>query len=195
VVLQAPEEVVTSAQTAVVAETLPEAPVIVMSYAPVVVVPVVDAVSVEVCAVVSLIVTEVGERLHVAGLTALEGAVVTEHESATVPVNELDGVTVMVEVLPMVAPGATIMLPLLVSVKLVLLPPGACQKSPQPAKNTARADAAANSDSRVNLLTIIAAPSLLLCWPVAFFVSVSRISLQCAFYSISKLNVRRLPAS
>jgi hypothetical protein len=78
---------------------------------------VVLAVSVAVCAPELLIVTEVGERLHVTGLEALDGDVVTAHVSATVPVNELDGVTVIVEVLPDVAPALTLMVPLLVRVK------------------------------------------------------------------------------
>jgi hypothetical protein len=79
---------------------------------------VVVAVSVAVCAVVLLIVTEVGERLHVTGLEALDGDVVTAQVRATVPVNELDGVTVMVEVLPEVAPALlTLMTPLLERVK------------------------------------------------------------------------------
>jgi hypothetical protein len=73
----------------------------------------VDAVSVEVCAVVLLNVIEVVERLHVAGLEAPVGAV-TAQLSVTVPVNELAGVTVMVEV--PVEPALTVMLPLLVSV-------------------------------------------------------------------------------
>jgi len=85
------------------------------------------AVSVDVCAVVLLIVTEVGERLHVVGLAAPEGEVVIAQVSATAPVNEFAGVTVMVAALPVVAPGVTEMAPLLVRVKLVL-PPGACQK-------------------------------------------------------------------
>jgi hypothetical protein len=77
---------------------------------------VVVAVSVPVCAVVLLIVTEVGERLQVAALVAPDGVLVTAHVSATVPVNEAAGVTVIVAVLPVVAPGATVMLPLLESV-------------------------------------------------------------------------------
>jgi hypothetical protein len=98
----------------------------------VVVLAVVVAVSVEVCAVVSVIVTEVGERLQVVGLLALEGDEVIAQESETVPVNELDGVTLMAEVLD--EPGATVMAPLLLRVKLELPlpPPGACQKFPQP---------------------------------------------------------------
>jgi hypothetical protein len=43
--------------------------------------------------------SEVGERPHVVGLVGLEGWVVIAHESVTVPVNELPGVTVMVAVL------------------------------------------------------------------------------------------------
>lgn len=74
------------------------------------------AVNVEVCAVVLVIETEVGERLQVVGSVAPEGELVTEQLSETVPVNELEGVMVMVEVFPEVAPGATVMLPLLESV-------------------------------------------------------------------------------
>jgi hypothetical protein len=67
---------------------------------------VVEMVSVEVCAVVPLKpVSEAGDRLQVAGsLAALE---VKAQVSATVPVNPACGVTEMVEVLPLVAPGAT----------------------------------------------------------------------------------------
>jgi len=53
---------------------------------------------------------EVGERLHVVGLVAPVGAE-TAQVSAMVPVKELDGVAVMVAVL--LAPGATVTLPLL----------------------------------------------------------------------------------
>jgi hypothetical protein len=95
------------------------------------VVPVV-AVSVEVSAVVLLIVTEDEERSHVVGLVAPEGDVVTAQDSATVPVNESVGVTEMVEV--PVAPGFTVMLPLLVSVKLLLV---LSQKSLQPLRSGA----------------------------------------------------------
>ena len=94
------------------------------------------AVSVEGCAVALLKVSEVEERSHV-GLVALDGAVVIAQVSATVPVKELPGVTVMVEV-PVVEPELMVMAPLFVRVKLVLLLPlGACQKSPQPARSTA----------------------------------------------------------
>jgi len=94
---------------------------------------------VEVCAVTLLKVSEDEEKLHV-GLVALEGAVVTAQVSATVPVNELPGVTVMVEV-PEVEPELMVMAPLLVSEKLVLLlPPGAWQKSPQPDRIAAAAN-------------------------------------------------------
>ncbi len=79
---------------------------------------VVVAVSVAVCAVVLLMLTEVGERLHVTGLEAFDGDVVTAQDRATVPVNEVDGVTVIVEVLPEVSPGlATLIAPLLDRVK------------------------------------------------------------------------------
>jgi len=125
--LQLLDELPTTTQTEVVSVTLPERPLTVNLYAPAVVVDVVEAVSVEVCAVVSVIETEVGERLHVAGLVGLERLVVTAQESATVPVNEFDGVTVMVEV--PVAPALTLIEPLLLRAKLPVVPVlGACQK-------------------------------------------------------------------
>jgi hypothetical protein len=99
---------------------------------------VVVAVSVEVCAVVPLKVSEDEERPHV-GLVAFEGAVVTAQVSVTVPVNELPGATVMVEV-PVPPAVLTVMAPLLLSVKLVVLLLGACQKSPQPVTNAAAAN-------------------------------------------------------
>jgi predicted secreted protein len=43
---------------------------------------------------------------QVTGLVALDGSVVTLQVRLTVPVNPLDGVAVMVEVLPVVAPAA-----------------------------------------------------------------------------------------
>jgi hypothetical protein len=122
-----------------------------MSYVPRVVPVWVAAVSVEVCADVLLKVSELGERLHVVGSVALEGVVVTEQLSVTVPVKELPGVTVMVEV--PVEPGLTLMLPLLESVKLLLLLPGACQKSPQPATSGAAA-----SNNRAHFPIFIATP-------------------------------------
>jgi hypothetical protein len=87
-------------------------------------------------------VSEVEERLHIgyAELVAPEGALVTAQVSVTVPVNELVGVTVMVEVPLLAAPELTVMLPLLESVKLVLLLLGACQKFPQPARSVAAAN-------------------------------------------------------
>jgi hypothetical protein len=109
------------------------------------------AVSVELCADVLLKASEVEERLHVAALEAPVGAV-TAQLSETVPVNELPGVTVMVAV--PVAPWATVMLPLLLRVKL-LLPPGACQKSPQPANNGAAA-----SNNRAHFPIFIPTPFL-----------------------------------
>ena len=66
----------------------------------------VPIVRVEVCAVVPLRVTDVGERLHVAG--SLEAVGLMEHVRLTVPKNPPDpGVTVMVEAFPVAAPGAT----------------------------------------------------------------------------------------
>jgi uncharacterized membrane protein len=116
----------------------------------VVVVDVVAAVSVEVTADVLVIEAEAGERVHVGTLVALEGEVVTAQLSATVPVNEFDGVTVMVAVV--LAPALTVTAPLLLSVKLVLpLPPGASQKSPHPASIGAAA-----SKTQPNLPILIA---------------------------------------
>ena len=67
--------------------------------------PVVYMVSAEVCAEEPLIVTEAGERLHVAGSFAATG--VMAQLKVTAAVNPFVGVTVMVEVFPVVAPGAT----------------------------------------------------------------------------------------
>ena len=150
-------DVPTAAQTVVVAARLPETPFTVISYAPVVVAAAVVAVRVDVCDDVVLNVREVGERLHVVGLDAPEGAV-TAHVSVTVPVNELPGVTVMVEVLLEVAPGLTVMLPLLLRVKLP--PPGACQKSPQPARKPATTGATASNNKRADLPIFISTPSI-----------------------------------
>jgi hypothetical protein len=138
VLVQLLDEDETSAHTVVLLARLPETPVTLMPYAPRVVPVWVVAVSVEVCAEVLLKVSELEERLHVVGSAALEGVVVTAQLRVTVPVKELPGVTVMVEV--PVEPGLTLMLPLLESVKLLLLVlPGACQKSPQPATSGAAA--------------------------------------------------------
>jgi hypothetical protein len=95
-------------------------------------------VSVELDVEVPLIETEAGLRLH-PGLVGFEREEVTAHVSETVPVNEFDGVTLMVE-LPVVEPAAMVMFPLLLRLKSVLVPlPGACQKSPQPVKTGAAA--------------------------------------------------------
>ena len=82
--------------------------------------------------------TEFGVRPQVAGLVAPLGDVVTAHVSPTVPVKELDGVTVIVEVLPLVAPGLMVMLPLFERVKL-LLPLELLQKPAQPVMSGAAA--------------------------------------------------------
>jgi hypothetical protein len=71
---------------------------------------VVEMVSVLVCAP-ELIVTEAGDKLHVAGSVA--ALVVNEQVRATAPVNPPDGVTLIVEVLPLAAPASTEILPLL----------------------------------------------------------------------------------
>jgi hypothetical protein len=70
---------------------------------------VVVRVSVEVAAVVPVIVTEAGESAQVAGSLVAAGA--TAQVSATAPVNPPDGVTVIVEVLAVVAPRFTVTLP------------------------------------------------------------------------------------
>ena len=59
--------------------------------------------------------------LHVGRSCALETLVVTAQLRLTVPANPPDGVTVTVAVSPEVAPGAMVILPLLVSPKLGLL--------------------------------------------------------------------------
>lgn len=67
--------------------------------------------SVDVKADVPVMLTEVGDRAQVAGLLAAVG--LTAQVRATVPVKPPEGVTLMVEVLPVVAPAATVMAPLL----------------------------------------------------------------------------------
>jgi hypothetical protein len=112
----------------------------------------VAAVSVDVCAVVLVMETEVGERLQVVGLVAADGELVTAQLSETVPVNELPGVTVIIDV-PL-EPGVTLMLPPLERVKLLLL--GASQKPLHPAKSVAAA-----SSRCAHFPIFIAAPLLL----------------------------------
>jgi hypothetical protein len=108
--------------------------------------------------VVPVIETDVGERLH-PGLVGLERELVTAQASVTVPVKEFDGVTVIVEVLPVVAPGATERLAGEGErEKLVFVPQdGHCQKSPHPVRKQAKTGAAANNN-RVQLPILIAAP-------------------------------------
>ena len=80
--------------------------------------------------------------------------------------NELDGVTVMVEVLPDVAPGLTErLLGLLEREKLVLLPLGACQKSPHPARSGRAARKSPAHLACLILARLIAAPRGLDCGP------------------------------
>ena len=69
------------------------------------------AVSVAVSAAVPLMETEVEERLQVTGLTGFEMLVETAQPRVTVPVNEFEGVTVMSDVLLVVAPAVTVILP------------------------------------------------------------------------------------
>jgi hypothetical protein len=118
---------------------------------------VVDAVKVEFCAVALLNVVS-AEKLHPGSLelVAPVGTLVKVQLSVTLPVNELPGVTVIVE-LPL-EPCATATLPLLVRVKPVVLEVlGACQKSPHPVRKQAKTGAAANNN-RVQLPILIAAP-------------------------------------
>ena len=61
-------------------------------------------VSTSVCAAVLLIVTDGDARLHVAGLVAPDGPL-TAQVRPTAPVNPPEGVTVIVDVLPVVAPA------------------------------------------------------------------------------------------
>jgi hypothetical protein len=71
---------------------------------------------------------------------APDGALETVQVSATVPVKEFVGVTVISDV-PL-EPWAAVMLPPLARVKLAavqLVQGGACQKSPQPARSVAAA--------------------------------------------------------
>jgi hypothetical protein len=75
-------------------------------------------VTTSVCAVVPLMVTEAVARLHVGRSAAPAGEELMAQLIATAPVNPPDGVTVIVELLPVVAPGITVMLPLLVRAKL-----------------------------------------------------------------------------
>lgn len=71
----------------------------------VVVAAVVFTVSVVVCAAVPVIVTDAG-MLHVAGSLAAVGEM--EQARLTAPVNPFEGVSVIVDVLPVVAPGAMV---------------------------------------------------------------------------------------
>jgi hypothetical protein len=82
-------------------------------------------------------------------------AVVTVQESVTVPVKELPGVTVIVDV-PLVEPEAmATLVGFAESVKLSAVLLGACQKSPQPGIN-AKNVAAANNP--IQLPILITAP-------------------------------------
>ena len=82
---------------------------------------VVATVTVVVAAEVPLTVTDAG-IVQVGGSFGLEMLVVTAQEKSTSPVNPLAGVTVMVEVLPVVAPGAMVIAPPLVSANEPLPP-------------------------------------------------------------------------
>jgi hypothetical protein len=64
--------------------------------------------------------TEGEARLHVAGLVAPDGPV-TAQVSPTAPVNPFEGETVIVDVLPVFAPATRLMLPLLLSRKVLVV--------------------------------------------------------------------------
>lgn len=103
--------------TTVVVVIPPAVPVTVTAYAPAVVVVVVLMVRVAFCDAVPAMVTEDGTP-QVAGLVAPVGAMVTAQVRLTAPVKPLEGVTVMMAVLPLVAPAVMLMLPPLESAKL-----------------------------------------------------------------------------
>ena len=103
--------------------------------------------------------TEAGERLHEGALVALVGELVTAQERVTVPVNELDGVTEIVVVLPVASPGLTVMLPLFDKEKsVVVVLAGACQKSPHPASRPLTGIATSSDANLAHLPNLIAAP-------------------------------------
>jgi hypothetical protein len=80
------------------------------------VVVVVVTVSVAVCAEIPEMVAE-GVTPQVAGLVAPVGAMVTAQERLTAPVNPLEGVTVIMDVLAVAALASTVILPLFASTK------------------------------------------------------------------------------
>jgi hypothetical protein len=82
----------------------------------VVVVAVLLAVRVAVTALEPVMFSEAG-MLQLTGLVGLLGVLVTAQLSVTAPVNPFDVVMLIVEVLPVVAPWVTEMLPLLLSAK------------------------------------------------------------------------------
>jgi hypothetical protein len=102
--------------TAVLCVMLPDAPVTVNVYAPGVVLVVESIVSAAVNAAVPVMLTEVG--IEQVGAVIPPGGFVMVQLRVTAPVNPLEGVTLIVDVLPVVAPGLTAMLPLLLSAKL-----------------------------------------------------------------------------
>jgi hypothetical protein len=108
---------VTVTSTVVVCVMDPDLPVTVTTYAPGVVAVVLPMDKVPVAAAVPEMTTDAG-TLQLIGLVAPVGTVVTLHCSVTVPVNPPDGVALIVDVSPVVAPPASVMLPLLLSVKL-----------------------------------------------------------------------------
>jgi hypothetical protein len=75
---------------------------------------VLSAVRVAVTAEAPVTSTVPGGMAQVTGLVAPEGPV-TAHVRSTTPVNPFDGVTLIVDVLPVVAPWRTVMFPLLLN--------------------------------------------------------------------------------
>jgi hypothetical protein len=109
---------VTVTSTVVVCVMDPDLPVTFTTYAPAVVEVVVPMDNVEVTPAVPVIFTEVGEMLQLIGVVAPVGTVVTLHCSVTVPVNPFEGVAVIVDVSPVVAPPCIETLPLLLNAKV-----------------------------------------------------------------------------
>ena len=91
------------------------------------VVVVVPIVSVDAPSVVLSIDTEVGLRVHVGGLMALDGPEVIAHVRATIPENPLVGVTTMAAVFPVETPATTVNAGPLI-VKLPIAPLGVTVK-------------------------------------------------------------------
>lgn len=93
-------------------------PLIVTTYVPGVVVDVEPIVNTACNAVVPVMLSDFGLSVQVIGLVEFDGAVVTVQARPTVPEYPPDGVTLIVEELPVVAPAASVMGALFDKVKL-----------------------------------------------------------------------------